>query len=89
MIRIRPGPEVVEHYRQLLDDRPEDIRGGFVLGYLAASVREAADDHEQRCDECTTCDYLRQMLALILAYELNEAPPDALRRIHRMDANSE
>ncbi|PZG03878.1 hypothetical protein C1I95_33595 [Micromonospora craterilacus] len=84
---MRPDPELVEHYRQVLDDQPEAIRGGYVLGHLAASVREAADDHQRGCNGCTTCNHLRQMLALILAYELNEAPPDALRRIHRLDAD--
>ncbi|MFI6228896.1 hypothetical protein ACIBCR_16455 [Micromonospora echinospora] len=79
---MRPDPELVEHHRQRIAKQPKGTRGGYTLGYLAASIRKAAEDHDRQCAACSTCTNLHEMLAVVLAYELNEAPPDILRRIH-------
>ncbi|OKI47220.1 hypothetical protein [Micromonospora sp. CB01531] len=79
---MQPDPELVEQYRQRIAEQPKVARSAYAMGYLAATIRELAQAHERNCASCSTCVHLREMLAFIFAFELNEAPPDFLRKIH-------
>lgn len=41
---VRPDPELVEHYRQAIAERPKIERAAYALGYLVSSIRAAAED---------------------------------------------
>ncbi|MFI6266144.1 hypothetical protein [Micromonospora sp. NPDC051006] len=82
---MKPDPELVEHYRQDLAAKPSYMVDSYAMGFTIATVRSMAADHDRYCAGCATCRQLRHLLAFILAYELNEAPPDVLRRIHGID----
>jgi hypothetical protein len=82
---MRPDPEIVEHYRQLLAARPKATLDVYVFAATVMAIRGIAENHEASCAGCETCDRLRRLLALVLAYELNEAPPDVLRQIHGIE----
>ncbi|MEU4777484.1 hypothetical protein [Micromonospora sp. NPDC023633] len=82
---MQPDPEVVEHYRQALAAQTKETRAGYALGYTASLVREAAADHLDSCDGCSTCQRLERTLAFVVAYELEFAPSHVLRMLHGMD----
>lgn len=83
---MQPDPELVEHYRQQLTAKQQDYSvDAYAMGFTVALVREMAKEHDRQCAGCSTCHHLRHLLSFIFAYELNEAPPNLLRRIHGMD----
>jgi hypothetical protein len=83
---MQPDPELVEHYRQQLATKGQSYEvDAYAMGFLVATIRRTVADHDSHCAGCSTCQHLRHLLAFIFAYELNEAPPNLLRRIHGMD----
>jgi hypothetical protein len=87
---MRPDPERVEHYRGPIAQQPAGLlRLGWSTSWIASRLQRIAQTHAAGCAGCVTCFELRDSLAFILAFELEELPDHVLRNVHGVGTHNE